>query len=104
MDFNDAIIITLLGMSVVFVGLILTSLLISSFSIFPRWFKRDQSVTAPTSIPAEPSVPAPELDPDTLAVITAVLEVELRLYQLHHGQKLTIARYPSASAWARDSR
>lgn len=80
MDLKDALTISLLGIGVVFVGLILTSLLIYSFSIsekisnlkLKKTFKKEE-----TSYISIENIG--ELEPDILAVITTVLEIEHRL-------------------------
>lgn len=90
MTFNDALIVTALGMSVVFSGLILTALLISVFGLASR--PRSDAAEA-TPAPREPSEGvSPPASPEILAVITAVLEVERRLSGAEAGRRLTIAR------------
>ena len=81
MNLTEALTITGLGIGVVFSGLILTSLLISSFSFIPRLFARREKPSAPAAgAPETPAVPiSPPPDPDVVAVIVAVLEVEFRL-------------------------
>lgn len=83
MEINDALVITGLGIGVVFSGLILTNLMIASFSFFPRLIDR---VKAGRSEKRERNIrlkndQSGELDPDIIAVITTVLEVESRLRQ-----------------------
>ncbi len=80
MGLKDALTISLLGIGVVFIGLILTSLLIYSFSIsekisnlkLKKTFKKEE-----TSYISIENIG--ELEPDILAVITTVLEIEYRL-------------------------
>jgi Na+-transporting methylmalonyl-CoA/oxaloacetate decarboxylase gamma subunit len=78
MSLIDALVITALGMSVVFIGLILTALLITSFGLVARFqearSERSQAVAQPTA-----RIPAGPVDDATLAVIWTVLEVERRL-------------------------
>lgn len=104
MELSDALIITALGMGMTFAGLILTSLLILSFPLLGRLTgQAAESAPAAGAAPPPPAaVPAP--DPDVLAVIAAVLEVELRLYHSLQGQRLTIARDGSATGWSDSSR
>ena len=92
MDLMDALVITALGMGVVFSGLLLTAILILSFSVLPRLVHRR---TATAVKPATATGEAPRqgpVPPDVLAVITTVLEVERRLYHSDPGGRLTIAR------------
>ncbi len=88
MTFNDALTVTWLGIGIVFGGLILTSLLIISFSIPERLKKRKEAkaveaTPAPVAVPAEKKpvgITAPvKVEPEVLAVITTILEIELRL-------------------------
>lgn len=76
MSIQDALVITILGMSVVFSGLILTAAMIWSFSLLPRLKELfSQEKTREGYELSSETVPA-----DVMAVITAVLEVERRLY------------------------
>lgn len=91
MDITDALTVTALGMAVVFFGLFLTAMLITSFALIPRLIRRSQrtpiETTRTTSSPS-----TPEVAPDVLAVITTVLEIERRLFYADPGGRLTIAR------------
>ncbi len=79
MSLTDALSITLLGMGVVFTGLILTATMIWSFSALPRLFS--PSRTHKASRRSEVSGAGGAAVPDEImAVITTVLEVEKRLY------------------------
>jgi Na+-transporting methylmalonyl-CoA/oxaloacetate decarboxylase gamma subunit len=83
MDIKDALTITGLGIGVVFSGLILTDLLIASFSFFPgmvQRFKKSRSAKKEGEVKFIPK-DSEEVDPDVVAVITAVLEVESRMRQ-----------------------
>jgi len=89
MELTDALTVTALGMAVVFSGLLLTAGLIIAFGRMQRFAEaREDRRAADTPVeaatPAEPTeVPAgPPLDPDILAVITTVLEVEHRLNRI----------------------
>jgi Na+-transporting methylmalonyl-CoA/oxaloacetate decarboxylase gamma subunit len=98
MQLADALTITILGMSVVFSGLALTSLLIILFGAAPRllekWAPRRGS--SPDEAPsAEPAPTDRPVAPEVVSVITAVLEVERRLYHAEDGGRLTIARVRS---------
>ena len=92
MNLLDALVITALGMAVVFIGLILTALLITSFGVVARLQERravrSQSIVSPVA--AQQSVPS--IDAPTLAVIWTVLEVERRLNRAESAGRLTIVR------------
>ncbi len=87
MELKDALTITFLGIGVVFIGLILTNLMIYSFSIFPKLldlFKRKKSIEAESVVAhAQPEI---EVEPDVIAIITAVLEVEFKKLSLLEGK------------------
>jgi Na+-transporting methylmalonyl-CoA/oxaloacetate decarboxylase gamma subunit len=74
---SDEIQITILGITVVFLGLILTSMLIYSFSFFQKFeeFKRRKHKK---SEPKEQKTTI-NIESDIIAVLTAILEIELRL-------------------------
>lgn len=96
MDLNDALIVTGLGIAVVFSGLILTSLMIWTFPLFSRLadtFKRKstQSETQPES-PVSSGKPPVKVTPDIVAVISAVVEVEARIRRASAGGKFTFIR------------
>lgn len=79
MSINDALTITFLGIGVVFGGLLLTNLLIVSFSFFPRMAEKLKRKT-PQPVPIqETATEKIDIPPDILAVIATVLEVERRL-------------------------
>ncbi len=90
MELKDALIVTGLGLSVVFIGLILTNLMIYSFSAIPRFLQRFKKTKeeSPAEAPAAPAGEAEsaELDPDIIAVITTVLEIEFRKMALLEGR------------------
>ena len=96
MELSDALMITVLGLGVVFSGLLLTALLISSFSIIPRLFS---GKARPNSDDEETTSrsPGPPISPEILSVITTVLEIERRLYHADPGGRLTIIRRKGAS-------
>ncbi len=92
MEIGEALTVTVLGMSVVFVGLILTSLVIVAFSVVPRLLKsRDLTGQVPASA-AEFAQPGVAVTPEVLTVIATVLEVERRLTYLNPRGRLTIVR------------
>ncbi len=77
MELTDALIITGLGMGVVFTGLLLTSALIVLFAAVPRWLDR-----APGGKPAGEAaagIAPPPPDPVVVAVLLAVIDAERRL-------------------------
>jgi Na+-transporting methylmalonyl-CoA/oxaloacetate decarboxylase gamma subunit len=91
MNLVDALVITALGMGVVFIGLILTALLITSFGLVARLKERRSDRAQPLAHPVA-SPPSLPIDEATLAVIWTVVEVERRLNRADSGGRLTIAR------------
>lgn len=91
MSLFDALVITALGMGAVFVGLILTALLITSFSLVTR-FEQWRANQARLIATVVPSVKTTRVDDATLAVIWTVLEVERRLNGAASVPRLTILR------------
>ncbi len=92
--------VTALGMAVVFIGLVACIAFIQLFSRVSRNIKWGEEGhghgAAPTPAPAPavatdlaPSEPVPA---DVLAVITAVLQVERKLYLNRPGSRVTIRR------------
>lgn len=86
MNMIDAVVVALVGMGVVFTGLLLTSLTIWSFSVVPPLWKKltekNKAAAIADANSAQPAVPvaSPVPDPDVFAVIVTVLEVERRLH------------------------
>lgn len=106
MPTSEALIVTLLGMTVVYIGLLLCILFIVLFSKLARnisWGEgghgHGHGVPSPAHaapaahdeavVSATPSEPVPA---DIQAVIAAALEVERRLYLFRSGARLTIRR------------
>lgn len=77
---SDELQITFLGITVVFLGLILTSLLIYLFSFLQKYEdykdrrKREKMNPSPTPIKNDEIIPL-----DIIAVLSTILEIELRL-------------------------
>jgi Na+-transporting methylmalonyl-CoA/oxaloacetate decarboxylase gamma subunit len=86
----EGLVVTALGMSVVFVGLVLC---IGFIEIFRRVTARISGGAAPgPSVQApEPSI-MPPVPADVLAVMVAVLEVERALYVGRYRSRLTLRR------------
>ena len=78
MSLIDALVVTALGMGVVFIGLILTAMLISSFGLVAR-FQEERANRSHLVAQADAPMPTGPVDGATLAVIWTVLEVERRL-------------------------
>lgn len=82
MSFSESLIVTLMGIGVVFTGLVLTYLTIVLIIKLPilaaRWKGSGKTVTAP-QVPSAMTVDLIPPDPEKMAVIATVLEVELRL-------------------------
>lgn len=91
MSLLDALVITALGMGVVFIGLILTALLITSFGVVARLQERS-AVRSQSIAPTVASQAVASIDAPTLAVIWTVLEVERRLNRAESAGRLTIVR------------
>ncbi len=103
MNQGEAWLITLLGIVVVFIGLILCIAFINFFNRLSRNITWDgahsTTETAPVAAApvdveraATPAHVAEPIPPDVLAVIATTLEIERRLYQGRPGQRLTIVR------------
>lgn len=108
MAIRDALIVSLVGMGVVFFGLLLTSLLISAISLVPAWINRRRQAPQPPPPPPAPreAVPmaiTPVPSPDTAAVIAALLEVEMRLHGGERPGRFTFRRDPAAPDWRGDA-
>jgi sodium pump decarboxylase gamma subunit len=86
MGLKDALIITVLGMGVVFIGLVLTSLMIYGFSAVSRWMERPRAKETKPVETVKPAVRTTEIKPEIIAVITAVLEVEFKKLSLLEGK------------------
>lgn len=105
MSTTEALTVTLLGMSVVFFGLVLCVAFIHlSHRVARRipWTDHTpvgEPIASPAPIPAPaPTAVVPEPpSPAVLAVIATVLEMEQRLYQGRPTSRLTIRR-PGAGA------
>jgi Na+-transporting methylmalonyl-CoA/oxaloacetate decarboxylase gamma subunit len=102
---RDALIVSLVGMSVVFVGLVVTSWLISAIALVPAWAGRRRPAPVPAPAPPVPAADAPlpavtpTPDPDTAAVIATLLDVELRLYGGERPARFTFRHDPAAPDW-----
>lgn len=92
MSVIEALMVTGLGMSVVFIGLALTALMIWSFRVVPEFLQRRQRPAAPPPPAVETVADSAPLDPQVLAVILTVLEIELRLNAPDRGSRLTLTR------------
>ena len=108
MAIRDALIVALVGMGVVFSGLLLTSFLISAISLVPAWIKRSRQAPpspVPSSAPREalPLAITPVPPAEAAAVIAALLEVEMRLYGGDRSARFTFRRDPAAPDWRGDA-
>jgi Na+-transporting methylmalonyl-CoA/oxaloacetate decarboxylase gamma subunit len=94
MSAGEALLVTALGMTVVFVGLVLC---IAAIEVFRRVARRVDPLSAQAHAatssepPVEPALPA-----DVLAVIVAVLEVERAIYVGRYRSRLTLQRAAAA--------
>jgi Na+-transporting methylmalonyl-CoA/oxaloacetate decarboxylase gamma subunit len=91
MELTDALTVAGLGITVVFSGLLLTSMLIVGFNVLPKLGRGDRSPTAAEDLTPRRRAAAPD-DPAVVAVIATVVEVERRLRSGEHGGRLTIDR------------
>ena len=91
MEFTDALTITFLGLTVVFSGLLLTAALMSGFSVIPKVFGPKEGAS-PTKGTPTTKIKGPPVSGEVLSVISAVLEIERRLYHGDPGGRLTINR------------
>jgi Na+-transporting methylmalonyl-CoA/oxaloacetate decarboxylase gamma subunit len=104
MSLWEAWIVTALGMSVVFIGLVACIGFIRLFSRISRyvpWSEEGHGHGSPAPQMAAPAPPAAIVSPepvpaDVLAVIAAVLEVERTLYMNRPGARVTIRRHAPA--------
>ncbi len=99
MELVDALTVTVLGMAVVFSGLLLTALLILSFGWVRALGHRIGTRSDRHSVRDQPGAEVAvhqasgePIDPEVLSVIATVLEVEQRLYHPGLAGRLTIAR------------
>ncbi|MCG2812339.1 MAG: OadG family protein [Candidatus Aminicenantes bacterium] len=103
MAISDGIIISLVGIGVVFSGLLLTSWLISAISLVPVWLERRRQIASPPPVAVVKETMAPVIWPvppaDTAAVIAALLEVEMRLHGGDRLSRFTFRRDPSLATW-----
>ncbi|HUU04643.1 MAG TPA: OadG family protein [Patescibacteria group bacterium] len=103
MAISDGFIISLVGIGVVFGGLLITSLLISAISLVPVWLERRRLVAPPPPVAVVQETLAPVILPvppaDTAAVIAALLEVEMRLHGGDRLSRFTFRRDPALSSW-----
>ena len=110
MTLSDALIVSLAGISVVFFGLLVTSLMISAISLVPAWIqRRKQASAAAAPLPAAasiretaPPVVIPPPTPAVLAVIGALLDVEMRLHGVDRSDRFTFRNDPDAHEWRGD--
>jgi Na+-transporting methylmalonyl-CoA/oxaloacetate decarboxylase gamma subunit len=101
---SDGLIISLVGMGVVFFGLLVTSWLISAISLVPAWLERRRHAVPPQAVAliketVQPVI-TPTPSPDTAAVIAALLEVEMRLHGGDRIGRFTFRRDPQARDWS----
>ncbi|MCK5220861.1 MAG: OadG family protein [Candidatus Aminicenantes bacterium] len=80
--------VTIIGVSVVFAGLILTFLMINLFSIFPRIFAFFKKKEGDRNRVRKISSPV-EISKEHLAVIVTVLDIELKMRSLFDKGRFT---------------
>lgn len=92
MELRDALVISMLGMGVVFAGLALTALLVYLVGSLPLIGQGLRGRRDRRGGRHAPAATPPAVDPVVVAVIAAALEVERRLHHAERGQRLTIER------------
>lgn len=95
MPLGEALLVTVLGMGVVFFGLMLCILAINFFNRLARhihWGEHGAPEVPPAPEPVQAVTPMESVEPEILAVIAAAIEIERRLYQGHPNQRLTLVR------------
>ncbi|MBN2345368.1 MAG: OadG family protein [Candidatus Aminicenantes bacterium] len=108
MTIQDGLTVSLVGITVVFSGLLITSWLISAISLVPAWLQRLRPQVPPPP-PVAPFAPAPvaAVTPapaaDVAAVISALLEVEMRLHGGERAERFTFRRDPAVADWRGDA-
>lgn len=111
MTISDALIVSLAGIAVVFFGLLITSLMISAISLVPAWIQRRKLAPAaaaplPAAVPIRETAPPaviPPPAPAVLAVISALLDVEMRLHGVDRSDRFTFRNDPDAHEWRGDA-
>ncbi|MCJ7524877.1 MAG: OadG family protein [Candidatus Aminicenantes bacterium] len=102
MTISDGFIISLVGIGVVFAGLLITSWLIAAISLVPVWLERRRQIASPPPVAVVKENMAPVILPvppaDTAAVIAALLEVEMRLHGGDRLGRFTFRRQPAFSS------
>ncbi|MCP4213271.1 MAG: OadG family protein [bacterium] len=86
MELKDALMITGLGISMVFIGLMLTNLMIHSFTVVPKMWNALKKKEQPQEAPVQLVEAEADIEPEIISVITAVLEVEFRKMSLLEGK------------------
>lgn len=106
MPIRDALIVSLAGITVVFLGLLVTSWLISAISLLTARIQRRREAPAAASVPlyeATPPVVIPPPAPGVLAVIAALLDVEMRLHGVGRSERFTFRGGADAHDWRGDA-
>lgn len=97
MDFGNALLVSGAGISVVFFGLIMTALLIITLAKVVPMFTEKKEKPKAVAASDQPKIHMPDVEPDVLAVITTVLEIERRIQFSAKTSKYTFKdRQPSS--------
>lgn len=96
----EALTVTLLGMAVVFIGLVACIFFIQLFGRIAGRVRRGEGghghgaapVAEPAAAPAADLPPAEPVPADILAVLATVLQVERKLYLNRPGSRVTLRR------------
>jgi Na+-transporting methylmalonyl-CoA/oxaloacetate decarboxylase gamma subunit len=89
LSIKDALTISLIGITIVFIGLILTSLLIYSFSIIRKIGEKNKISQKQEKSSKIKQIKEKEIPSDILAVISTIVEIETRLLFSLRGTKWT---------------
>lgn len=98
--------VALVGMGIVFLGLIILIILIS---LMGRIFKslNERKNPAPASVPAPapvPEIPVEEVAPEDNAELVAVITAALMAYEQKTGKALVVRSVRRAGAWGKTGR
>lgn len=107
--FGEGLTVTLVGLSVVFLGLIIIIAMIYLFSAVFKIFNKNKRAAAPApkAVPAPAAAPAPAVeepaaesdDNELVAVITAALAAYMADENVPDDRKLVIRRIRKVNSW-----
>ena len=89
MEWTDAFIVAGAGYTVVFMGLVMTSLIIYGFAVLPRVIERFKSPKNKEPVAEKPVKTIENIDDDVLTAIATVIEIERRLHYTSRVSRYT---------------